>query len=77
MKIMKSIVTSAAVAVIVGLSGVSIAEARKVCNFDPVCQAKRDGVSVETKLREQAQWRAAREPRSPNLYRGRRDVMRQ
>jgi hypothetical protein len=34
------------------------AQARKVCNHDPVCQAKRDGVSVASKVRLEAKWRA-------------------
>ena len=34
------------------------AQARKVCNHDPVCQAKRDGVSIGSKERLEAKWRA-------------------
>jgi hypothetical protein len=46
------------------------ANARQVCNHDPVCQAKRDGVSVESKLREQARWRENQQRRSPRVNRG-------
>jgi hypothetical protein len=34
------------------------AHARKVCNHDPVCQAKRDGVPLASKVRLEQKWRA-------------------
>src|SRR3954466_14530074 len=45
------------------------ASARQVCNHDPVCQAKRDGTSVESKVRAEAQRRAQRD-RVPRAVRG-------
>ena len=45
------------------------ASARQVCNHDPVCQAKRDGTSVESKVRAEAQRRAQRSS-APRAVRG-------
>jgi hypothetical protein len=56
----------AAIAVLMFAFTAPSANARQVCNHDPVCQAKRDGVSVESKLREQARWRENKERRSSN-----------
>jgi hypothetical protein len=53
---------------LVGIAFIAPAHARQVCNHDPVCQAKRDGVSVETKVRAEA---ARRQQRSaPRAVRG-------
>jgi hypothetical protein len=40
------------------------ANARQVCNHDPVCQAKRDGVSVEQARSRQNQQRRSGSPRA-------------
>ena len=58
-KKMKKLVLVAAL----GMALVIPASARQVCNHDPVCQAKRDGTSVESKVRAEAQRRAQRAPR--------------
>jgi hypothetical protein len=50
------IVACAATALALLLAGP--ADARKVCNHDPVCQAKRDRVSVASKEKLEAKWRA-------------------
>jgi hypothetical protein len=53
---------------VVGIAFAAPASARQVCNHDPVCQAKRDGVSVESKVRAEA---ARRQQRSaPRAVRG-------
>ncbi|HYW62485.1 MAG TPA: hypothetical protein VE865_04715 [Bradyrhizobium sp.] len=39
---------------VVAIGFTAPANARQVCNHDPVCQAKRDGVSVESKVRAEA-----------------------
>ncbi len=51
------IVACVAGALVLALAAPS-AQARKVCNHDPVCQAKRDGVSVASKAKLEAKWRA-------------------
>src|SRR5436305_260398 len=53
---------------VVAIAFTAPAQARQVCNHDPVCQAKRDGVSVESKVRAEA---ARRQQRSaPRAMRG-------
>jgi hypothetical protein len=53
----------------IGVALAAPASARQVCNHDPVCQAKRDGVSVESKVRAEAQRRAQRAS-TPRAVRG-------
>ncbi|MEA2886139.1 MAG: hypothetical protein QOD11_499 [Bradyrhizobium sp.] len=53
---LKKIVSFAVAGLVLALIAPS-ANARQVCNHDPVCQAKRDGVSVEQARSRQQQER--------------------
>jgi hypothetical protein len=53
---------------VVGIAFMAPASARQVCNHDPICQAKRDGVSVESKVRAEAARRQQRN--APRAMRG-------
>jgi hypothetical protein len=46
------------------------ANARQVCNHDPVCQAKRDGVSIEQARSRQKQEQRSGRPETPRAVRG-------
>jgi hypothetical protein len=53
-----------------GFAFLATANARQVCNHDPVCQAKRDGVSVESKVRAEAARREQRRSNASRAVRG-------
>jgi hypothetical protein len=55
---------------VVGIGFTAPAHARQVCSHDPVCQAKRDGVSVESKVRAEAARREERRSNAPHALRG-------